>query len=209
MLKITPFVLGPIENNTFLLVDKETKQAALVDPAFDSRQLIPLFNQNQWTLTHILCTHAHFDHIAGINEIDSLITPETKITLHPKDLPLWEQSGGAKQFGVNFTPTRQPTHLLEDEENIPFSGTTIKSIFTPGHTPGHVVYSLEEQNLVFCGDLIFRQSVGRTDLPGGSHLLLLRSIDQKIRTLPPETRLLSGHGPETTVGFEIKYNPFL
>ena len=79
---------------------------------------------------------------------------------------------------------------------------------TPGHTPGHVVYYLKSQNIVFCGDLVFRQSVGRTDLEGGNHLILLQSIDLQIKNLPDETRLLSGHGPETTVGFEKKYNPF-
>ncbi len=202
-------ILGPLENNTFVLVDPESKQAALVDPAFHSKKLIPLFTENAWQLTHILCTHAHFDHIAGINELSELITPATKIYLHEKDLPLWQNSGGAGQFGLSFTPLYQPNCFVDETSTLTLGQFQIEVRFTPGHTPGHIVYYLPEQDLVLCGDLIFRQSVGRTDLPGGSHLLLLRSIDQHIKPLPDNTRLLSGHGPETTVGYEKKYNPYL
>ncbi len=206
---IKTHVLGPLENNTFLLVDPQTKQAALVDPAFNSKEIIPVFKENGWTLSYILCTHAHFDHIAGINEISELITPETQICLHEKDLPLWQNSGGAKQFGLTFTPLHQPNHFLDETSVLHLGQHLIEIRFTPGHTPGHVVYYLPEADIVLCGDLIFRQSVGRTDLPGGSHLLLLRSIDEHIKPLPDNTRLLSGHGPETTVGYEKKYNPYL
>lgn len=202
-------VLGPLENNTFLLADPQTKQAALVDPAFQSKEILPLFKENDWQLTYILCTHAHFDHIAGINEIDELITPETKICLHEKDLPLWQNSGGATQFGLSFTPLHQPNFFVDETTVLQLGDFPIQIRFTPGHTPGHIIYYLPDEDIVFCGDLIFRQSVGRTDLPGGSHLLLLRSIDQHIRPLPDNTRLLSGHGPETTVGYEKKYNPYL
>ena len=206
---IKTHVLGPLENNTFLLADLQTKQAALVDPAFNSKEIIPAFLENQWTLSTILCTHAHFDHIAGINEITELITPETQICLHEKDLPLWLNSGGATQFGLNFTPKNQPNYFVDEKTVLHLGEHRIEVRFTPGHTPGHVVYYLPESDIVLCGDLIFRQSVGRTDLPGGSHLLLFRSIDQHIKPLPDNTRLLSGHGPETTVGYEKKYNPYL
>ena len=206
---IKTHILGPLENNTFLLVDSQTKQAALVDPAFNSKEIISEFKENHWTLTYILCTHAHFDHIAGINEIGELITPETQICLHEKDLPLWQNSGGANQFGLTFTPLTQPNLFVDENTVLHLGEHRIEIRFTPGHSPGHVVYYLPDSDIVFCGDLIFRQSVGRTDLPGGSHLLLLRSIDKQIKPLPDNTRLLNGHGPETTIGYEKKYNPYL
>ncbi len=208
-IKIIPFVLGPIENNSYLVVDISSQKGAIVDPSFGSKQILAEATKNQIEITQIWCTHAHFDHISGINEIMPELAPSTEIYLHKDDLPLWIDQGGAKIFGFPFENQYSPTHLLEDFDSIQLGETSIQTRFTPGHTPGHIIYLLSNENIVFCGDLIFHMSVGRTDLPGGNHLQLLRSIDQEIKPLPDETRLLSGHGPETTVGYEKKFNPFL
>jgi glyoxylase-like metal-dependent hydrolase (beta-lactamase superfamily II) len=208
-IKIIPFVLGPIENNSYLVIDISSQKGAIVDPSFGSKQILAIAAKNQVEITQIWCTHAHFDHISGINEIMPDLNPSTEIYLHKGDLPLWNDQGGAKFFGFPFENQYTPTHLLEDFDSIQLGETSIQTRFTPGHTPGHIIFLLSDENIVFCGDLIFRMSVGRTDLPGGNHLQLLRSIDQEIKHLPDETRLLSGHGPETTVGYEKKYNPFL
>ncbi len=205
--KIIPFTLGPLENNTFLVIDLETKFAAIVDPSFGSKQILGY--EDEFEIKQIWCTHAHFDHIAGINELLPNLVNQPEIFLHKNDLPLWLENGGAKMFGFPFEIQAKPTHLLEDFEPFKLGNLDIETIFTPGHTPGHVIFSVRDEKIVFSGDLIFRMSVGRTDLPGGSHLLLLRSIDQFIKPLTDDTRLLSGHGPETTVGFERKNNPFL
>lgn len=206
-LKIIPFTLGPLENNSFLVIDLETKLAAIVDPSFGSKQILDY--KDDFEVKQIWCTHAHFDHIAGINELLPLLHDQPEIYLHKNDLPLWLENGGAKMFGFPFEIQSKPTHLLNDIDSVRLGNLEIDTYFTPGHSQGHVIYSIRNEKIVFSGDLIFRMSVGRTDLPGGSHLLLLRSIDQHIKSLPDDTRLLSGHGPETTVGFEKKNNPFL
>ncbi|MDO9085657.1 MAG: MBL fold metallo-hydrolase [Anaerolineaceae bacterium] len=208
-LNIIPFVLGPIDNNSFIIFDQATKKAAIVDPSFDSLKIMDVAKKNNLEISQIWCTHAHFDHIAGINEIIPLLSESPEIFLHKDDLSLWNANGGAKLFGFPFEINHQPTHLLGNSENFYFGENRIETKFTPGHTPGHIIYYLPNDDIVFCGDLIFRNSVGRTDLPGGNHLQLLQSIDQVIKPLPDQTRLLSGHGPETTVGFEKKHNPFL
>lgn len=208
-LEIIPFILGPIENNTYLVIDGNTKQASIVDPSFDSIKVLKYAREHDYQITQIWCTHAHFDHIVGINDVMSQINPTPSVFLHPDDLPLWNSHGGAKMFGVPFEVKFQPSNLLKDKDAFNLGLSKIQTSITPGHTKGHVIYYIPDAKVVFCGDLIFRMSVGRTDLPGGNQLELLQSIDNVIKVLPEETRLLSGHGPETTVGYEKKYNPFL
>jgi len=132
------------------------------------------------------------------------------VALHPDDLPLWRFSGGAALFGLpHFDPGPEPTVSLAHGMHLSIGTHDIEVRHTPGHTPGHVVFYAPASNLVFCGDLIFYSGVGRTDLPGGSWETLLESIRTQVLTLPDPTRLLSGHGPETTVGRERRANPFL
>lgn len=206
--KIIPFTVGPLENNSFLVIDLQTKSAAIVDPAFGSKQILD-YKGDDFVIKQIWCTHAHFDHIAGLNEILPLLPEQPEIFLHKKDVSLWEQNGGANIFGYPFQIQSKPTHLLEDTDTFKLGNLEVDTFFTPGHTPGHIIYTLKNENIIFVGDLIFRMSVGRTDLPGGNHLLLLKSIDNYIKPLSDDTRLLTGHGPETTVGFEKRNNPFL
>jgi len=208
-IKFFKFTLGPLENNSYLMVDLASNEAAVIDPSFGSDQILKEANKNKYIIKQIWCTHAHFDHIGGIDELIPELIQTPEIYLHKKDLFLWNQSGGAKIFGFPFEISIQPSQLIEDNSSIKLGNTIAQTRFTPGHTPGHIIYYIQEENIVFCGDLIFRMSVGRTDLPGGNHLQLLRSIDNHIKTLPDDTRLLSGHGPETTVGFEKKFNPFI
>jgi len=206
--KVIPFTLGPLENNTYLVIDSSTKNAAIVDPSFGSHQLLN-FKEENFTISQIWCTHSHFDHIAGINELLPLLPVQPEIYLHKKDLPLWNENGGANIFGYPFEIQSKPTHLLDDFDSFKLGDLVIDTFFTPGHSPGHIIYAIKNENIVFVGDLIFKMSVGRTDLPGGSHLQLLKSIDNYIKPLDDNTRLLSGHGPETTVGYEKHNNPFL
>ncbi|PKO18229.1 MAG: MBL fold metallo-hydrolase [Chloroflexi bacterium HGW-Chloroflexi-10] len=208
-LTIIPFVLGPIENNSFLLVEEESRTACVIDPSFDSGKIVNYCREKQIMITHILCTHAHFDHIAGVDEIAASLTQPPMITLHSLDFALWKNNGAARTFGIPFEIKTTPNQFVEQGQFIQFGKTQLEVRFTPGHTKGHVVYTLQDLNVVFSGDLIFRQSVGRTDLEGGNQLLLIRSIKDQVFSLPANTRLLSGHGPETTVGFEQKYNPFI
>lgn len=208
-LKIEQFVLGPIQNNSFLIIDQNHGIAAVVDPPFGAEAINEYLRSHQLTLQMILITHAHFDHIGGINTLIPPPPHSMELYLHPDDLLLWQMDGGAEQFGFSFDKvTMQPKSIIDNEE-IRFGGTKIKVLHTPGHTPGHVVYYLPQERTAFCGDLIFYHGVGRTDLPGSSSRNLIRSIESKIFTLPNDVILHPGHGPSTTVQEEKMNNPFL
>jgi glyoxylase-like metal-dependent hydrolase (beta-lactamase superfamily II) len=208
-LKVENFILGPIENNTYLLTDTLTKKAAIVDPSIPSRDLLESIRGNGLSLTHILITHAHFDHIGGAKWFKNQFKAEPKIVLHRSDLSLWLDGGGARDFGFDFDAGNQPDIILEDEQRIELGHSKVNVLFTPGHTAGHVTYYLPESAWAFCGDLIFFHGVGRTDLKTSDQADLVMSIRQKIFSLPDETVLYPGHGPSTTVGEEKRNNPYM
>lgn len=208
-LLIHSFVLGPLENNTYLLADSWTHEAVLIDPSYEIQRVLKFAQTNQLTLRAIWLTHAHFDHIIGVDEAARVFSPQLPVGLHPDDLPLWKQGGGGALFGFPTRVTVQPDLLFSDRQMLQVGECRLEVRHTPGHTPGHVVFYEAESGVAICGDVIFAGSIGRTDLPGASQQTLLTSIRREILTLPPETRLLSGHGEETTVGDEIAHNPFL
>ena len=208
-LKVETFILGPIENNTYLLTDTDTRKAAIVDPSIPSREILETIRGNRLSLTHILITHAHFDHVGGAKWFKNQFKAEPVIVLHQSDLDLWMEGGGARDFGFDFDAGDQPDMILNNEEPIKIGKTEVNVLFTPGHTSGHVTYHLPESGLAFCGDLIFFHGVGRTDLKTSDQNDLVLSIRQKIFTLPDKTILYPGHGPSTTVGEEKMNNPFM
>jgi glyoxylase-like metal-dependent hydrolase (beta-lactamase superfamily II) len=209
MLKIESFVLGPVETNAYLVADESSGEAAAVDPARDGRVMVKAAQERGWRITQIWLTHAHFDHIAGAAEIVKLVEPPPSVALHPDDLALYHMQGGAPFFGMRIDPAPEPDISLAHEGVLQLGSYAFEVRHAPGHTPGHVVFYCAAEKLVFCGDVVFNGSIGRTDLPGGSYRALLDSIEREILSLPDETRLLSGHGPETTVGQERIWNPFL
>ena len=207
-LLIETFVLGPLENNTYLLVDDATRLAAVVDPAFGSQALKHAIHQRELSLQAIWITHAHFDHIAGVSDILSGCMQPVQIGLHPDDLPNWENKGLAGSFGIPLPELPEPSLSFYDGQILLLGESQLTVRHTPGHSPGHVILVSSADHIALVGDLIFRMGVGRTDLAGGDGPQLLHSIRKSIFTLPPETRLLNGHGPETTAGYEAKHNPF-
>lgn len=208
-LEIVTLELGPLSNNTYLIADPQTSVAAVIDPAMDSEKVLEAADQRGWHLQQIWLTHAHFDHIAGVHLLAGSRTPPLPVSLHPGDLPLYQDLGGARKFGFHIQAGPEPAVLLAHRQTLTIGGVAVEVRHAPGHTPGHVVFYAPSAGVVFCGDLIFLGSIGRTDLPGGNHRQLIDSIQAQILSLPPQTRLLSGHGPETTVGDEIADNPFL
>jgi hydroxyacylglutathione hydrolase len=208
-LEIVHCKLDPMDNNTYLIGDSVSGEAAVIDPSFNSQGAIEKARQRGWTLRAIWLTHAHFDHIAGVGALAQLSVVALTIALHPDDLPLYRQSGGAQLFGIQLEPGPEPAQLLSHSQILRLGEQTLEVRHTPGHTPGHVIFYSAAAGLAFCGDLIFFRGVGRTDLPGSSHAQLLRSIREQVFTLPAETRLLCGHGPETIVGEESRENPFV
>ena len=209
MLEVATFTLGPAITNAYLVADSETKEAAVIDPAWDGDIILAEAQKRGWRIAHLWYTHAHFDHIGGAGAIADALNPLPLVALHPADHVLWRAEGGAPKFGFEIDPGPEPMIDLHQGQILKLGSIEFEVRHTPGHTPGLCVFYVASENVCFCGDLIFRDSVGRTDLPGGNWLTLLKSIHEQIFTLPDETHLLSGHGPVTTVGREKQSNPYV
>ncbi len=208
-LEINSFVLGPFQTNTYLAGDDQTGDAVVIDPSFDSEVILEVVRKKKWHIQEIWLTHAHFDHFAGTGAVAAAFQPSPRVRLHPDDLDLWRSGGNARNFGVAFDPGPEPTLGFAHGQKLAIGEVGVEVRHAPGHTRGHVVLYCASAKALFCGDVIFKESIGRTDLPGGDYDTLLNSIRIQVLTLPDETRLLSGHGPESTVGEERRENPFL
>ena len=209
MLEIVTFTLGPVMTNTYLIADPQTGEAAVIDPADEGKTIVHAAGKRGWRIGNIWLTHAHFDHLAGAGGVADHLDPPPPVALHPEDYVLLRMQGGAPLFRMRIDPGPEPTVDLKHGQQLHLGGNLFEVRHCPGHSRGHVVFYCAEQKVVFCGDVIFNESIGRTDLPGGDYDTLIRSIHTQILSLPDETRLLSGHGPETTVGYERLMNPFL
>jgi hydroxyacylglutathione hydrolase len=209
MFEIIPFTLGPVQTNSYLVADPETKEAAVIDPAWDGHIILKSAQDRGWRIGHLWYTHAHFDHIGGAAAIADAMNPLPHVALHADDHVLWRAGGGGAKFGFDIDPGPEPTIDFVQGMNLKLGSNEFEVRHTPGHTLGHCVLYAASEGICFCGDLIFNGSVGRTDLPGGDWATLENSIRTQIYTLPNETRLLSGHGIETTVGHEKQFNPYV
>lgn len=209
MLEILAFTLGPASTNAYLIGSSETGEAVVIDPAWDGHILLQAASERNWRITNIWLTHAHFDHLGGAAAVADGCNPPPPVALHPEDYWLWRNEGGAPLFGLRIDPGPEPTIELKNGMEMQLAGTRFEVRAAPGHTPGHVMFYVPDLGVLFCGDVIFQGSIGRTDLPGGDYGTLIQSIQTQVLTLPDETRLLSGHGPETSVGAERQNNPFL
>ncbi|MCG2783682.1 MAG: MBL fold metallo-hydrolase [Anaerolineae bacterium] len=208
-LEIVAFTLGPVQTNAYLVADPQTKEAAVIDPSWDGHLILAEAQKRGWRIGHLWYTHAHFDHIGGAAAIADALNPLPLVALHPADHVLWRAGGGGRMFGLPIDPGPEPSIDFVHVQTLRLGSNIFEVRYTPGHTPGHVVFYCAAENTCFCGDLIFAHSVGRTDLPGGNWDTLVQSIREQIYSLPESTRLLSGHGPETSVGEEKVSNPFV
>lgn len=210
--ELVRLTLGPLPNNVYLLGDQDTGDAVVIDPSYDSHLVLARLESLGWTLRQIWLTHAHFDHIAGAAELVAAFDPPLPIGLHPKGLAWYRNAGGAGMFGMSIQQPAEPSILFEDGMQLsltPEGEPVVEVRFAPGHSAGHVMFYCPAAQALVCGDVIFREGIGRTDLPDGNLQELLTSIREQVFTLPDETRLLPGHGPESTVGYEKEHNPFL
>ncbi len=200
---------GPFAENTYLAWKDGSPDCVLIDPGAAAGQALQEIVAQGLELKAVLLTHAHLDHVDGLPGVRA-IHPAVPIHLHPADRPLYDAAPAqAERFGVSLLPLPDDILEIDVNERLTVAGMTFEVRHAPGHAPGHVVFWSEADGLTFAGDVVFAGSIGRTDLPGGDFRTLMASIRREILTLPDDTRLLTGHGPETTVGFERQGNPFL
>ena len=204
--EIVQFPNGNFVENTYLVADPESGDAVMVDPGEEAARLLARLEMKGWTLKAIWLTHAHIDHIAGVADVKDRF--DVPILLHPADRPLYdhcEEQG--LMFGLRLRQPPPPDGELAEGRTVSVGSCEFGILHTPGHSPGSVTFVTE--GLALSGDVLFNGSVGRTDLPGGDTATLLASIRKKLFLLPNETRVLSGHGMETTIGAEKLSNPFV
>lgn len=211
MINIKKFTFNPVAVNAYLLWD-ETREAVLIDPACyypgEQDELSRFVRAQELKIVHLLNTHGHFDHLMGNGFAEA--EWGLKCRIHEGDAFLVTQaSRQAMLFGMSMPDPPAAVELVAEGDEIRFGHTVLKVIHVPGHSPGGVAYYDEQDKIVVVGDILFNGSVGRTDLPGGNHDLLIGGIKAKLMTLADEVKVYPGHGEETTIGFERWANPFL
>jgi hydroxyacylglutathione hydrolase len=211
-LEIIRLTLGPLPNNVYLLGDTASGDAVVIDPSFEVQAVLDRAEEKGWTLRGVWLTHGHFDHLAGAGVIANAFVPPLAIGLHRADLAWYARDGGAAQFGMTIPALPEISLYFEPgmQLGLHMGQAPVAEVrHAPGHSAGHVMFYIQSVGALVCGDVIFRQGIGRTDLADGDMLTLLESIRTQVLSLPDETRLLPGHGPESTVGYERENNPFL
>ncbi|MBI5442156.1 MAG: MBL fold metallo-hydrolase [Deltaproteobacteria bacterium] len=198
-------VVGPIQANCYIVGDENTKEAVVIDPGGDTPVILRALAARQLKVVAVVGTHGHFDHVEGLAGMKR--GTGAPILVHNGDLPIIQgMTGQALMFGMRVEPAPPPDRFLEEGDRIPFGPYALEVLHTPGHSPGSVSLLLDKK--VFVGDLLFAGSIGRTDLQGGDYDTLIASVRRKIFTLPDDTVVYPGHGPETTVAREKRTNPF-
>ena len=205
-MRVERFQVGPLENNLYLLTTPGAHDAIVVDPSIESEDVLRQIEARGLRIQRILLTHAHIDHILMVKPFhDRTGAP---VWLNADDRFLYDRGKDqAEQMGMVWPGTAPIAHWIADGEEVGIPGIAVRAIRTPGHSPGSVTFATEAG--LISGDVLFRGSVGRTDLPGGDWATLVKSIRELVFAYPPETTVYPGHGPVTTVGHEMKTNPFV
>ncbi len=210
MLRVASFTFNPFQENTYLIIN-EAKQCWIVDPgmngADEDKVLFSYIEENELIPQAIINTHAHIDHIFGVQSIKAKYN--IPFGLHEDDTPVLNNAKGtAMLFGFTFPQIPLPDFLIK-EGSFSIGEDTLEVRLAPGHSPGSIVFYSESSKFVIAGDVLFQGSIGRTDLPGGNHNTLLESIRNQMYSLPDNTMVYPGHGAITTIGIEKRTNPFV
>ncbi len=210
MIRVESMVFSPFQENTYLLIS-ESNEVIIVDPGMygssELNRMLEYIRANELEPKQVLLTHAHLDHIFGLKGL--LENYDIPFFIHEKDLPVYETAEAvAANYGVELSLPDKKYHLISENEKVAFGGQQLEIRFVPGHSPGSICFYSKDDHWVIGGDVLFQNSIGRTDLPGGDTDTLLRSVQTQIFTLPDNTIVYSGHGPSTTVGLEKMNNPF-
>jgi len=200
------FPVGPLQCNCSIIGEPISKLALVVDPGGDAQLILDLLNRLELKVVAIIHTHAHLDHFLASAEIKK--ATGAPLYLHEADKPLWDMAEVQAQMflGHSIEKMPDPDHYLKDDQALDVAGGV--ALHTPGHTPGSMSFWFEDHKLLIAGDTLFRQSIGRTDLPGGSFEEIEKSIRERIYTLDDEALVVTGHGEETKIGYEKQANMF-
>jgi hydroxyacylglutathione hydrolase len=201
--------LGPLQTNCYLIYDNNNS-CLIVDPGDNPRKLSSVIEQLELKPVAILLTHAHFDHIGAVDSIRDKYAIQVYMHEKEKEWLTDPALNGSKHFMLsNMITARKADHFFKGEGDLAIEGFSLSVFETPGHSPGSVSFYSPDHQFVVAGDALFQGSIGRTDLPGGNHNQLIRSIHERLLVLPEDTEVLPGHGPTTTIGYEMDSNPFL
>jgi len=211
MIQVKKFTFNPIQENTYVLYD-ETNECIIIDAGcyfdYEQKELSDFIEENHLRPVKLVNTHCHLDHIFGI----TFCRTKYKIPFIAHQAESFLVEGvvaHGERFGIPTDPVDAADEFIDENDVVQFGNSKLEVIHIPGHAPGHVVLYCRDQNFLLAGDVLFYGSVGRTDLPQGSYEQLIGNIQQKLLVLPEETVVYSGHGPETSIGFEKASNPFL
>ncbi len=211
MLKIKSFTFNPYQENTYLIFD-DSKEAVVIDPGnyegYENESISKFIDENKLQLKKIILTHCHLDHCLGNKYLNQKYGAELLIPFDERDL-YKNVENIATLFGFANYSHLDENKYLKEKDKIEFGNIKLDVLFLPGHSPGHLAFYCKKENICFSGDVLFYNSIGRTDLPGGDHNALINSIKNKLFLLNPDTIIYSGHGQKTILKNEMKNNPFL
>lgn len=206
-LGIKTMILGRVQTNCYIVRDPGSKEAVVIDPADQAEKIDKYLKENDLVCKRILLTHGHFDHITGAESLKGLTGAD--IYAHENEVDLLRDPDLNASANMGYEVRLEPDILLKDKEEFEAAGMTWQVIYTPGHTGGGVCYYLKDKGILFSGDTLFHESVGRTDLPTGNHEQLMESVNGRLLVLQDETEVYPGHGRPTTIGHERSFNPYL
>ncbi len=211
-MQIKKFTFNPFMENTFVVWDEKTHEAAVVDPGMSDEveelEIKSFIEENTLDIKYLINTHCHIDHILGCRFVKEKYNPVYYIP--EKDLPLYDNADKqAEMFVVTMGKLPKIDKYLTEDERIKLGSESFSNLFTPGHTPGEFSLYFDESQFCITGDVLFREGIGRTDLYGGDYNTLIKSIKTKLFSLPDDIIIYPGHGDESTIGYEKLHNPFL
>ena len=211
MIKIEKFTFNPVRENTYVLFD-ETNECVIIDPgmydAEEQNEFHRFIKENELNPVLLLNTHCHYDHVFGNKFVFD--NWSLKPQFHKGELIVLQSIPGyVPQMGLHYELSPEPEVFLPEHGTLSFGSSILELIFAPGHSPAHLCFYAKQDNFLIGGDVLFYNSIGRTDLPGGNHAQLISSIKNNLFVLPDDCSVFPGHGPATTIGFEKQHNPFL